>query len=216
LPRPAAARTSVIQDAASGVRFILADPSLRTLLAATGLFAAFLLPMISLCVPLLVRAHHWSSSVAGLTLGASACGGLALSLLIARLGTFPRTGLVTGVGPLVAAAGMAGVALATTAPVTFVSAVIQGIGTGLFTSHLGPLFMTRASKTHLARAQSMLVLVQTIPLLFSNNIVAAIAAHAGATAAALTCTSGTAAAGICLLTLPQLRNATLARATAQT
>ena len=206
-PQPAAG-TSVLRDAASGVRLVLADPSLRALLAATGLVAAFVLPMTSLCVPLLVRGHGWSSSAAGFIVAASAGGALAVSLIVARWGAFGRAGLVAGVGPLVASIGMAGIAIGTTTLTTFLGALVQGIGVGLFVSHMAPLVMAGASRTHLARVQSMLSLAQTLPLLFSNNVVAILASHTGATVAALACAGGTAAAGLRLITHPQVRNAT--------
>jgi len=208
LVAPPAAGTSVLRDVVNGVRLVTADRSLRALLVATGFVAAFVLPMTSLCVPLLVRGHGWSSSVAGLIVGASACGGLAVSLAVAKRGTLHRTGLAAGIGPLVAAAGMAGIATGTTAVTTLIGGLVQGAGVGLFVSHMAPLVMAAKSRRHLARVQSMLVLVQTVPLLFSNNVVGALASHAGATIAALACTCGTAAAGLHLVTSAHLRNAT--------
>jgi hypothetical protein len=103
---------------------------------------------------------------------------------------------------------MTGIAIGTTALITSVGALIQGVGVGLFVSHMAPLVMAGTSRTHLARVQSMLSLVQTLPLLFSNNVVAILASHTGATVAALACAGGTAAAGLRLITHPQVRNAT--------
>lgn len=199
-PPAPAARRSMLRDAAGGVRLVLADPSLRVLLAATGVVAAFVLPMTSLCVPLLVRGQGWSSSTAGLVVGASAGGALAVSLTVARWGTLARPRLMAGIGPVVAGTGMAGIAIATTTPTAVLGAVIQGIGVGLFISHMAPLVMAGTVRTHLARVQSIVVLVQTVPLLFSNNLVAVLAAHTSATVAALACAGGTAAAGVALIT----------------
>jgi MFS family permease len=207
-PRPPAG-TSVVREAAAGLRLVLADPVLRTMLAATGVLAAFILPMPSLCLPLLVRGHGWNSSVAGITIGVAAAGGLAVSLLVARRGAFARPGLMIGIGPLVAAVGMAGIALATTPWAAFAAALVQGIGNGLFVAHLGPLVMARAARTHLARVQSVLVFVQSVPLLVANNVLAAVAGHAGAEAAAFVCAGGTALAGLVLVSRPPVRRAIL-------
>jgi Major Facilitator Superfamily len=206
---PAMTRTSMLSDAAEGVRLVLADPSLSAPLVATGLVAAFVLPMTSVCIPLLARERGWTSAAAGLVVGATACGGLAVSLLVARRGTLGRPGLAAGVGPLVASLGMAGVAVSSTVAWSITAAALSGIGIGLFVSHMAPLVMAAAPDSHQARVQSLLGLVQTIPLLASTNGIAAVAGHMGTTIAVLCCAAGTAAAGVHLMARSHVRVATL-------
>jgi len=145
---------SGVAAAVDGIRVTVTDPLLRAVLTATALVAAFVLPLTSLCVPLLTRAHHWPASTAGLLLAATA-------------------------------AGMVGLAAAPTPTAGIAAAVVEGAGVGLFGAHIGPLFFTTVPRSHLTRAQSLLLLAQTLPLLVTTNAVAALAAHTTPAAATL-------------------------------
>jgi MFS family permease len=197
---------AVVREAGDGVRVAWGDPMLRALLLAVALVAGFVLPVTSLCVPLLVRARGWDVTGAGLVVGAAVAGGLVVTLLVARLGTFDRPGIVVAAGPSIAALGMTGLALGPSVVGATVAALIQGIGVGLFTSHLAPMFVASTPPTHLTRLQSLLVLAQTVPLLGSTNLVGAVAASS-ARLAILTCAGGTALAGITLLAVRRVRTA---------
>ncbi len=180
------ARQSLSAGIRAGVRVAVGDPALRAMLVAVGMVAGFVLPMTSLCLPLLVRASDGGAGLAGVTAGATAAGTLLVTLLVARRGPLGRPGVVAALGPLLAGLGMAGVAMLT-APVTMAGcALLQGAGVGLFTAHVAPMFATSSPRSHLTRLQSMLSLAQSVPLLVANNVLGVVATQAGARAAALT------------------------------
>ncbi|GAA1153629.1 MFS transporter [Kribbella jejuensis] len=187
---PPADRPSVVRAAADGLRVAIADPVLRMILSVVALVAAFVLPVTSLCVPLLARSHGWSAGQAGVVVAGNVCGGLLVTVLVARFGSFDRAGLAGGTGCLLAAAGIAALAVAPSIPFAVGATFTQGFGIGLFTSHLAPVFVRSTPKSHLTRLQSLLSLVQTVPLIASTNLLATLDVHhalllaAGATALA--------------------------------
>ncbi|MEU4190265.1 MFS transporter [Kribbella sp. NPDC026611] len=131
--------SQVVREVLDGVRLAWRDPVLRLVLVVVGLVAAFVLPVTSLCVPLLGRAHGWTAGHTGLVVGGSVAGSLIVTVVVARFGTFERAGLAAGVGCLLAATGIAGLAFVPSAAVG--ATVVQGLGVGLFTSHLAPVFV---------------------------------------------------------------------------
>lgn len=184
-------RPSVIRDAVDGLRVAVGDPVLRTILAVVALVAAFVLPVTSLCVPLLARSQGWEVGQAGLVVAANVAGGLLVTILVGRFGTFDRAELTGGFGCLLAALGIAGLALALSVPAAVGAALIQGVGIGLFTSHLAPLFVRSTPRSHLTRLQSLLSLAQTVPLIGSTNLLATLPVrHALALAAGATTLAG--------------------------
>lgn len=191
-------RGSVVREAADGLRVAWSDPLLRTLLLAVALVAAFVLPVATLCVPLLARAQGWQVTDAGFIVGASVAGSLVITVVVARWGSWRRPGVVVAAGSLIAAVGMGWLAVAPTVPAAAVGTLVQGLGVGLFTSHLAPMFFAGTPRTHLTRLQSILALVQTVPLLGSMNLVGGLAGSSGRWAV-FTCAAGTALAGTLLL-----------------
>ncbi len=188
-------RPSVIRDAMDGLRIAVSDPVLRMILAVVALVAAFVLPVTSLCVPLLARSHGWTAGQAGLLVAGNIAGGLLITVLVARFGTFTRAELAGGLGCLLAALGIATLALAPSLPTAIGATLTQGVGIGLFTSHLAPLFIRSTPKSHLTRLQSLLSLAQTVPLIASTNLLATLPIHQALTLAA----AATALAGFTLL-----------------
>ena len=73
-------------------------------------------------------------------------------------------------GRVVVSVGVLGLAFARTPVAAIAAAVVVGLGSGLFTTHVGPLILGGTPSTHLARVQSVLVLVQSLPLLLTNNV----------------------------------------------
>jgi len=197
---------SVVTEALDGIRLAWSEPVLRSLLLSVGLTAAFVLPVTSLCVPLLARANGWTASQAGLIVGATVVGGLLVTLVVARWGTFARPGASAAFGCLLAAAGITGLALSSTAYAALLAGAVQGVGVGLFTSHLAPLFVASTPRSHLTRLQSLLSLAQTLPLIVSMNLLGGVAS-AGPRFAVLTCAAGTALAGAALLSSRSARTA---------
>lgn len=194
---PQSERSSVVRAALDGLRIAVGDPVLRMVLGVVAVVAAFVLPVTSLCVPLLARSHAWTAGQAGFVVAGNVCGSLLVTVVVARFGTFEHAGLAGGVGCLAAALGIAGLALAPSVPVAVGATLVQGLGVGLFTSHLAPVFVRSTPRSHLTRLQSLLSLVQTVPLIASTNLLATLdVRHALAVAAA-----ATALAGVSLLRL---------------
>jgi hypothetical protein len=205
-PSQPPAQQSMLAEAMDGLRLAWSDRVLRALLLTVALAGASVLPVTSLCVPLLARAQHWAPSQAGVIVGATVAGGLAVALLVARVGTYASLGSGAAAGCLVAAAGLCGLALAPSVPVAVGFAVVQGVGVGLFGAHLSPLFVASTPRSHLSRLQSVLVLVQTLPLIVSNNLLGVIAG-VSPQLAVLVCAAGLAGAGACSATLRSVRTA---------
>lgn len=197
---------SVVKEALDGIRLAWSEPVLRALLLTVGLTAAFVLPVTSLCVPLLARTNGWTASQAGLVVGATVVGSLLVTVAVARLGAFALPGTAAAAGCLAAATGIAALAMSSNAYAALLCGLVQGLGVGLFTSHLAPLFVASTPRSHLTRLQSLLALAQTLPLVASMNLLGGVAA-AGAPVAVLTCAAGTALAGVTLLATRSVRKA---------
>jgi MFS family permease len=183
-----------VRRTAGGMRVVLGDPVLRAALVLTAAAAAFLLPVSSLLLPLLARERDWPGTHTGLLAAALAAGtgGVALTVLVR--GALRRPGLVAVAGLLTAAVGIASLAVGDALlpavgallPAA-VGALVTGVGSGVFATHVGPLFLARAPRTHLARTQSVLVLAQSLPLLATQSLLGAAAARAGVPTLLLIC-----------------------------
>jgi hypothetical protein len=164
-------------------------------LGLTAGAAAFLLPTMSLVLPLLARDAGWSPSWTGAIAGAQGAGIVMVTVFVARRGGARRAGAAASGGLAVAALGQAGLVVAAVLPAgegaAVVAAAAVGTGSGLFTAHLAPLVLGSAPRTHLARVQALVGLVQVVAVTVTNP---ALGALAGATSPAL-------AAGACALGL---------------
>ncbi|MEV0282744.1 MFS transporter [Kribbella sp. NPDC050820] len=195
--QPSADRKSVARDALDGIRVAWSDRTLRTILLVVAAVAAFVLPVTSLCIPLLARAHAWSATQTGLIVAATVTGSLLVTLVAARRGTSTRPNLTAGLGCLLGAAGITALTLSPSPWLATAAALLQGLGVGLFTSHLAPVFVRATPRTHLTRLQSLPSLAQTIPLIPSTNLLAALNIHQALTL----CATTTALAGLTLTRL---------------
>ena len=130
----------------------------------------------------------------------SVAGGLLVTVLVARFGTYTRAELTGGLGCLLAALGIAGLTLAPSVLAAIGATLTQGVGIGLFTSHLAPLFVRSTPKSHLTRLQSLLSLAQTVPLIAATNFLASLDTRHALTLSA----TATALAGLILLRLEQV------------
>ncbi|MFJ3724239.1 MFS transporter [Streptomyces sp. NPDC090045] len=196
----------LLAGAADGVRVAAGDPVLRSALLLTAAAACFLLPVMSLLNPLLAREHGWSAGAAGLIAGGQSLGVVAVALLVSRRGTLRRLGRGAALGLCVAAPGITAVALAGEAgvAVAVAGAIVTGAGSGMFACHIGPLVLSGAPGTHLARLQALLTLVQSLALVVGNNALGALADSGGATVATALCAAGACAAGLTGLALKPL------------
>ncbi|MGW6913964.1 MFS transporter [Kitasatospora sp. NPDC054939] len=205
--RGALGERSLFGSVADGVRLVAGDRALRAALLLTAAAAGSLLPVVSLLGPLLVRSHGWSAQTAGLVAGAQSIGIIAVSVLVARRGTAERPAVRACSGLGVAAAGAAGLAVAPTAGAAVAAALGTGVGSGVFATHIGPVLLTGAPGSHLARVQAAATFVQSLALVATTNVLGLVADTAGANAATLTCALAltlTATAGLAATSLRRL------------
>ncbi|GAA4686813.1 Major Facilitator Superfamily protein [Promicromonospora umidemergens] len=193
---PASDRSVPVWRAAlDGVRVVRRTPGLVAALTLVAGAAAFLLPTVSLVLPLLAREAGWSASATGVVAGAQGAGIILATVVVARRGGARRPGATASGGLAVAALGQAGLVAGATTPggagVAVAAAALVGVGSGLFTAHLAPVVLGSAPRTHLARVQALVGLVQVLAVTLTN-------AGLGALASA---TSPAVAGGVCALGL---------------
>ncbi|HWF56786.1 MAG TPA: MFS transporter [Candidatus Dormibacteraeota bacterium] len=162
-------RRNILREAFDGLRVAMTTAGLRPALLLVGGAAGFILPVTSILLPLLARSHGWGAGAAGLAVGALAVGTLSVTVIVARTGLRPRPATTALCGLLVTAAGETALALSPNVGAAVAGALAMGAGTGIFTTHLGPMLLTAAPPSHLSRIQSLLSLVQSSALLVSNN-----------------------------------------------
>ncbi|MBD7982137.1 MFS transporter [Oerskovia merdavium] len=188
-------------DLVGGFRIVARTPELSSALALTGAGAALILPVPSLLVPLLGRSSGWGPATTGLVAGAVGVGAICAALLAARsrkiapgttdpadrsralqVGCRSRpgsaaTGLaVSAGGALVIAAGtLLGGSAAT--EVTVLGALVFGFGNGRFVARIAPLVLGSAPRTHLARVQALVGLVQLVPVMVTSTVLGTLAEH---------------------------------------
>jgi MFS family permease len=204
---PASPRRSVLRESADGIRVAFTTPGLAALLLLVGGVAGFVIPVTSLLVPLITRQHHWTAAVAGLIVGAQAAAGIAIAILVARRGSAARPGLAAALGLAIIAAGEVLIGLAPAKAVAIAGAVTMGLGVAIFTCNLAPVLMGTAPRSHLARVQALLVLVQSAALLVFNNVLGAVAHAASPAWAMITCASVISACALAALLVPPIRHA---------
>jgi hypothetical protein len=172
-------RQNIAAEAFDGIRIVIKDAVLRPSLILTAVTAGFLIPVPSLLIPLLARSHHWAAASAGLVVGGQSLGILAIALVVSKVGQLHRPGLVSGGALVLAASGIVALTLAPSAALALGAAVLVGLGSGLFSTHIGPLLLGSAPATHLSRVQALVTLVQSVSLLVTNNLLGNIARVGG-------------------------------------
>jgi hypothetical protein len=204
---PEAARRGVLRESADGIRVAFRTPGVTALLLLVAGTAGFVIPATSLLVPLITRQHHWTAATAGLIVGAQAAGALVAALTVARRGTAAQPGLAAALALAVIAAGELMIGLAPLKALALGGALAMGVGTGAFTGNLAPVLMGAAPRSHLARIQALLVLVQSGSLLAANNVLGAIAGAASPATAMITCASVVTTCALAALVVPAVRQA---------
>ncbi len=172
---PAETRHNMLRDIHDGLKVVATTPGLRPALLLVAGAAGFILPVTSLLVPLVARAKGWGAGAAGLIIGAQSLGAIATTLLVARRGIRTRPGVTAVCGLLITAAGQVVLAFAHNPTLASVGAAMMGVGAGIFVSHLAPVLLGTAPRTHLARVQATLSLAQSLALLATNNILGNVA-----------------------------------------
>lgn len=168
------------KDAADGLRLPLQDPLLRPGLLMLMGCAAFLLPVVSLLLPVLARQHGWEPTRVGLVFGVSAGCTAAVAIWVMVSGGLVRPGIAGACGLAAAALGVFGLAVFPGQGPLLASGALIGFGTGLFSTHIGPLLLGGTPPTHLGRVQAVVALAQSVPLLLSNFALGLLAQFAGA------------------------------------
>lgn len=204
---PDTPRRSMLRESVDGIAVAIRTPGLAALLLLVAGVAGFVIPAMSLLVPLITRHHHWSVGVAGLIVGAQAAGGIVIALAVARRGTAARPGLAAAAGLAAIAGGELLIGLAPVKALALAGAVAMGLGTGAFTGNLAPVLMGTAPRSHLARIQALLSLAQSGALLASNNMLGAIAHLTSPAAAMIACSSAVIACAAAALLVPAIRQA---------
>ena len=156
-------------------------------------------------MPLLARHNHWTAASAGLLIGGQGVGVIAATLVVAHRGSSARPGLAAAAGLATTAVGQLLVAALPAASAAVPCAVLIGIGSGTFVGNLAPVLLGTAPRTHMARIQSLLGVVQSGALLLSNNVLGAIAHLASAPVALLCCSTALGACSVAALCTPTLR-----------
>lgn len=82
---------------------------------------------------------------------------------------------------------------------------VMGAGTGVFVSNLAPVLMGTTPRSHLARVQALLTLVQSGALVISNNVLSGITTAMTATGALVTCALVITACATIALAVPAIR-----------
>lgn len=208
-----AAPESVLQAAADGVRVVVRTPGLGPALVLVAGAAGFIIPTTVLLVPLLARQSQWSVTDAGIIVGAQGLGVIAATLVAAQRGSAHRPGVAAAVGLVVTAAGQLVIAVAQQPGPAIAAAVLVGIGNGAFVANLAPVMLGTAPRTHLARVQALLGLVQSAALLVTFNLLGAVAHAVSASAAILCCAATLTGCAMVALLTPTLRDLTTAPST---
>jgi MFS family permease len=190
----------VWRAALDGVRVAYRTPGLVGALALLAGAAAFMLPTMSLVLPLLAREADWSASATGVVVGAQGVGIVVVTVVVARWGGARRPGVAASGGLAIAALGQAGLVASLATPVSAATSTgewaaaaaagLVGVGSGLFTAHLGPVVLGSAPRTHLARVQALVGLVQVLAVTLTNAALGALASATTSAVAGAVCALG--------------------------
>lgn len=203
---PAPKTDGLLKEALSGVKVAFSHPVLRPGLWLTGAAAGFLLPVLSLLVPLLAREEEWGAGAAGLVFGAQGVGMVAVTLVVVKRGPLGRPGLMAASALILAGVGVLALGLSASATVAVAGGLVIGIGNGAFSAHIAPLVLASSPDSHLSRIQAVLVLVQSLALLLMNNVLGAFVDLQGATVTVVVCAVMLVGVGLTGLASGPLRN----------
>ena len=180
-------KTKFGQAALEGLRISLTDPILRPGLLMLIGCAAFLLPVLSLILPVLARQQGWEATHVGLIYGVSTAFTAIIAMWVLLTGGFTRPGLAGCGGLGIAAVGILGLAILPGQALLVTSGALVGLGVGLFSTHIGPLLLGGTPLTHLGRIQAVVAMAQSLPLLVSNFLLGSLAQFTSARVALVIC-----------------------------
>ncbi|WP_353649509.1 MFS transporter [Nakamurella sp. A5-74] len=148
------------------------------LLVALGALVAGVTPAIALLIPLLSRDRGWSAASAGLMEGAFMAAALVVGALVATRGTLRRDSIPMIWGPVLAAAGLIGMAWAPAVWMACAAAATTSLGMVSFNCHALPRFLAASPPGAQARLQAVLAVTTTVPMLALSGPYGLLAQHA--------------------------------------
>lgn len=171
----AAERANMLAQIRDGLALVWRSGLLRGVFMMTAAFAFFVLPVTTMLVPLTARSHGWSAEVAGTASGSFSAGMVVLALFVMWRSGFHRAGLAAIVGMVVTGIGVVGLALAPSPFLAVAATLVAGLGAGLFSTHIGPLFVAAAPADYIARVQSVMILAQAGPMMVAGPVIGVLA-----------------------------------------
>lgn len=203
----AAGGSHVLGQIGAGLALVWRSGLLRGVFMMTAAFAFFVLPVTVMLVPLTARSHGWSAQIAGTASGSFSAGMMALALFVMCRSGFHRAGLAAIAGMVVTGIGMMGLACAPIPWLAVGSALVAGLGAGLFSTHIGPLFVAAAPVDYIARVQSVMILAQAGPMMVAGPVIGGLADRIPVSVVILLWAAGTAVVALGALLSRPLRTA---------
>lgn len=152
----------------AGLAVVAHTPVLRGIVVLVAAFAAFVIPFSALLVPVLAQERQWDAAAAGTIAGTYGGGVAIVAVLVMWRRGFERAGPAIIAGMVLAGGGMISFGLAPAEEAALVAGLIVGLGTGLFVTHLGPIFVAAAPPRAMSRVSAVLLMAQSLPLLAVN------------------------------------------------
>ena len=174
-PPPPVQRRHIVREAADGVRIAFTTEGLGPALLLVAGAAGFILPFSSILIPLMAQEHAWGATGAGVLVGVQAAGAIVTTLIVSKRGVGARAGLIAVGGLATVGLGQLVVAVTGSLPGAVAGVLLMGLSAGVFVTHLNPVLLKAAPPTYLARVQALLVLVQSVTLLVTNNVIGSVA-----------------------------------------
>lgn len=159
---------SLLHQIGEGIRAARAVPGATATIVTIVCMAATILPLVSLCLPLVGHARGWTAGQTGLVSGAWVVGGMLVMAIVSRRGMPSQRVALTG--PPLAAAGACLLAVTSSPLVAIVALIAVGVGTSMLTTRLFPRFMDATPAELLSRFQSLLGLAQAGPVLIATAL----------------------------------------------
>lgn len=200
---------SLWQDAVSGLREVMQNNVARILVLLTGAFAGFVIPLTSFFIPMLVRESTLGADASGLLVSSYSAGMLTITLLVFARGRANRPGATAAVGILLAGLSITSLCIASEYWGMIVLCLLAGVGSGLFATCMGPLFMASIPVEAIGRAQATMMLAQSLPLIASNFLIATSETIAGVQITVSLWGTGPVFIGLVAIAQRDLRNAAL-------
>lgn len=158
-----------------GLALVWGTGLLRGVFLMTAAFAFFVLPVTTMLVPLTARSRGWDAEIAGTAAGAFSLGMVAMALVVMWCSGARLAGLAAILGMMLTGGGIFGLAAASGPALVIGAAFLAGLGAGLFSTHIGPLFVAAAPADYIGRVQSVMIIAQAGPMMLAGPVIGALA-----------------------------------------